>query len=68
MNKHYEKSPKTLKAKIEKARYLGEHWLWLANMADERGDHKVARGHLSRGQKWLDELNVLEGYGNGSEA
>lgn len=65
---HYEKKPTTLKEKINKARCLGEHWLYLANLAGERGEYELEKRHLARGQKWLDELNVLEGYGNGSEA
>jgi hypothetical protein len=65
---HYQKKPTSLKEKIQKARFLGEHWLYLANLADECGKHELAKRHLARGQKWLDELNVLEGYGNGSEA
>lgn len=66
MSSKYIKNPKTLKDKIQKARYLGEHWLYLANLAGERGDYNVEQRHLERGQKWLDELNELEGYGNGA--
>lgn len=65
---HYVKNPKTLKDRIYKARFLGEHWLYLANLADERGEYDLAQRHVERGQKWLDELNELEGYGNGSAA
>lgn len=65
-SRHYEAKAVTLKDKIYKAKYLGEHWLYLANMAEEKGNYELAKRHLQRGQKWLDELNVLEGYGDGS--
>lgn len=45
----------------QKAYRLGNYWLYLANLAGERGNTELEQRHLARGQKWLDKLNVLDG-------
>lgn len=51
---------------IQKAHRLSSYWLYLANLAGERGDVELEKRHLERSQKWLDELTNLEGRGEKS--
>lgn len=51
---------------LQDAEQMAGRWLYLGNLAKERGDFDLAERHYARGQKWHDKMNRLLGHGDGT--
>ena len=52
---------------LAEAEQKAAYWLYLGNLASERGEHEKAERHYAKSQKWHDLMNHLLGNGDGSE-
>lgn len=50
--------------RLAEAERLAGYWLYLGNVAADRGELEKAERHYMRSQKWHDTMNDLLGQGD----